>query len=38
MTNGNKYIFFGASLFVASFVVFYISRGKTSSRFERKGY
>jgi|TARA_R110000822_G_scaffold66313_3_gene161975 hypothetical protein len=38
MKNGNKYILVGASVVVASFVFFYISRGKTSSRFENKGY
>lgn len=38
MKNSNKYILVGASLLVASFVFFYVSRGKTSSRLEKKGY
>ncbi len=38
MKKSNKYILIGASVMVASFVFYYISRKKTSSRLERKGY
>ena len=38
MKKSNKYIIIGASVMVASFVIYYISRGKTTSRLEKKGY
>lgn len=38
MKRHNKYIIIGASLVVGSFVFYFVSRKKTTSRLEKKGF